>query len=101
MLKAIDINKRIEWSSKLDETEPKTIFVLKPQSGFDMLEFATGSKEEILALALNTIVEVKNFPGIESLTIKDVIMSLEINVLGELLQAINSLNRITGQDAKN
>lgn len=101
MLKAIDINKRIEWSSSFDTTEPKTIFVLKPQSGFDMLEFATGSKEEIMGLALGTVQEVRNFPNGENMSIKDILLSLEINVLGELLQAINNTNRITRQDEKN
>ena len=58
MLKGIDINKRIEYISKEDKEEEKTVFVLKPLSGADMLsltKFVDGnnmqlSGDDILAI---------------------------------------------------
>ncbi len=98
MIKGIDVNQRIEFLSKFDNSEPKTVFVLRPLSGFEMMEFSEGRKEDIYNMILKSVVEVKNF---EDNNIEKAINSLGIRVIGELIQFINEINNITEQDAKN
>ena len=40
MLKGIDLSQRIEFSSKEDKGDQKTIFVIRPLSGVEMLDVA-------------------------------------------------------------
>jgi hypothetical protein len=107
MLQGININERIEFISKDDNSEPKTIFVLKPFSGVDMLnisqQFKDGrlilSGEEILTILEKSIVEIKNFS--EAIPIKEIISRLPGTILGELITKIGIINNLTKEDQKN
>ena len=107
MLKGINVNERIEFISKDDNSEPKTIFVFKPITGADMIKISEGANgselkltsEKIFALLELTICEIKNFEPQGS--ISDMLKSLQPLVLTELVNEAMSLNRMTGQDRKN
>lgn len=95
MLKGIDVNQRIEFVSKFD-SEPKTIFVFQPISGIGMIELGGKSIVDILDKA---IVEVKNFQPEQPKI--DILKSLSISVVTELIEEATKINNITSQDAKN
>lgn len=102
MITGIDIKQRIEFVSKNDLTEPKTVFVLRPLSSLEMMEFSEKSNQSqaigILFYLEKSIVEVKNFATQD---IKEVIQSINVGLLGELIIAINKLNNVSGEEAKN
>lgn len=98
MLKGIDINQRIEFTYSKDIEEPKTVFVLRPLSGAEMLDFG-GSTSEIIKMVELSLVEVRNYP-IQG-TPAEIIKSLDLGVLGELIRKVNELCRLSEQDAKN
>lgn len=100
MIKGIDVDQRIEVSLSSDQEEVKTIFVIKPLSGLEIMEFSNGTKEDIFNMIVKSIVEVKNFNP-QGITTQEVIQRLEISDLGELINKINSINHITRQDQKN
>lgn len=107
MLKGIDVNQRIEFVSKDDVSEPKTVFILRPFSGIEMVSmsqfFDSGkmalSGDGVVAFLEKAIVEIKNFK--DGLSVKEAIQQLSGNVLGELVNEIASINNLTGQDQKN
>lgn len=101
MLKGIDIRQRVEFVSTQDTSEPKTIFVLKPLTSLEQMEFIgipSGSMDSILYYLTKSIVEIKNY---STQDIKEAINSISPIVLGELTQEINKLNNISGGEAKN
>lgn len=98
MLKGIDTNQRIEFSYSKDTEEPRTIFVLRPLSGAEMLEF-TGTTAEIVKMVELSLVEVKNYPT--GGTPAEILKTLELGVLGELIKKVNEICRLSEQDAKN
>lgn len=100
MIKVIDVNSRIEFVSSFDKTEPKTVFYLKPLSGIEMMSFTDGHKEDIFNMVISSVVDVKDYP-VEGKTVSEIINSLSITVLGELITKINSINNVTEQDQKN
>lgn len=107
MLKGIDVNQRIEFVSKEDKSDPKTVFVLRPFSGIEMVSmsqfFDEGkmvlSGEGILSFLEKSVVEIKNFK--EGLSVKEILSQLSGVVLGELVNEISLINNLTGQDQKN
>ena len=99
MLTGINVNERVEFSSKFDKNDPKTVFILRPLTGLEMLKFSSGSIEDIVKMVEASIVSVTDFSGAKE--IRDVINSLQMNVLGEVIQAINAINKVTEQDVKN
>lgn len=107
MLKGIDVNQRIEFVSKEDKSDPKTVFVLRPFSGIEMVSMSqffdsgkmTLSGDGIVAFLEKSIVEVKNFK--DGMSVKEIISQLSGAVLGELVNEIAAINNITGQDQKN
>lgn len=102
MLKGIDIRQRIEFVSSQDTSEPKTVFVLRPLSSIEMMEFSSSSeKGNIAAMKFyleNSIVEVKNFL---TENIEDAICSIDPMTLGEMITELNKINHITGDETKN
>lgn len=100
MIKAIDTSVRIEFSSKNDTTDPKTIFILRPLSGMEMMQFTGGGQDDVLKMVSSSLVDVKNFPSKWD-NIIDVCNMLSINTLGELISKINEINSVTEQDQKN
>ena len=100
MLQAIDINQRVKFVSRFDNSEPKTEFILKPLSGGDSLTIGAGGGENsIISMVAASIVEIKNFKGSDDTT--EIVKSLSLNVLNELLEKVNSLNNVTEEDEKN
>lgn len=99
MLTGININERVEFISKYDKNEPKTVFTMRPLTGLEMLNFSAGAKEDIVKMVESSVVSVKNFSGFTE--VRDILNSLSMNVLGELIEQTNKLNGITEEDAKN
>ena len=107
MLKGIDVNQRVEFSSKNDTSEPKTIFVFSPLSGIQMIDMSGMFKDgmakltgdAIVQFLSKCIVEIKNFEG-ETEKIK-ILNSLNPSVIGELIEEAGKLNNLTAQEAKN
>ncbi len=96
MLKGIDINQKIEFSSKTDKEETKTIFVLKPLSGIQMLEI-----NGIVSLLLEAIFEIKNPDVLGKDDIEKYLNTCSTGVLTELIDEINKINKITDDESKN
>lgn len=107
MLKGIDISQRIEFVSKTDQSDPKTVFVLRPFTGIEMVSLSqffdagkmTMTGNGIVEFIEKAIVEVKNYK--EGLTVRQVIESLSGQVIGELVSEISIINNLTEQDRKN
>lgn len=98
MLKGIDINQRIEFVSKNDKTEPKTVFVLRPLSGIERLNTISNSKYSIEKTLCLAIVEIKNN---KSMPVADYVKTLSLEVINELFGKINELNEMKDDDKKN
>lgn len=98
MIQGIDVNQRIEFVSENDKVEPKTIFVFRPLSGFEMLEIEDGEKGNLkIRKFLNeTICEIKGIENKESF-----INSLPIAILGELIKKANEINSFSEIETKN
>ncbi len=95
MLQGIDINQRIEFISAYDTTDPKTVFVFKPLSGFEMIKLSE-SGLDIQQFLQKTIAEIH---GVED---KDKFLtSLSVKILAELINKANEINKITEQEIKN
>ena len=112
MLTAINVAQRIEFSSPRDTGETKTIFILRPLSGLEMLEFRQFVKDGqinisgdyIVKLLNMSIVEVKNLNGLENrdhMDIEKVLKILDIQIITELIAEIGKLNNLREQDRKN
>lgn len=106
MIKGIDVNQRIEFSSVNDADEPKTIFVFRPLTAAEMMELVSDSDgnevklvgAKIFNFLEKCIVEVKNYPAGE---IKDVLSTLPMEVITELIKEMDRINKMSRQDSKN
>lgn len=106
MIKGIDVNQRIEFVSKNDNSEPKTIFVFRPLTAESMLSFAseqnngelklTGSK--IFDFLEMSIVEIKNY---QEGSVNELLRTLPPMIIAELVQEAGNINKMNGQDEKN
>lgn len=107
MIKGIDVNQRIEFVSKNDTEEPKTIFIIRPLTGEEKANFQDEGKAEIRLSGTRmydflaaSVVEIRNF-NIEG------DMRTKLNSIGddallaELIEAIGNLSNMTRQDQKN
>lgn len=107
MLKGIDVNERIEFVSKEDVSDPKTVFVFKLLSGAEMIGFSRFmedgqlklSGDNVIDFIDNSIVEIKNFSN--DLPKRSVISSLPANILTELFTQISKINNLSKGDEKN
>jgi len=107
MIGIIDIEQRIEFVSKDDNTEPKTVFVLRPLSGADMIDLSQFAEDGVLNLKgdylINMIdkstVEIKNINS--ALPKRKIIESLPVGVITELVAKVGEINNLTEQDRKN
>lgn len=100
MLKGIDARQRVEFSASND-TEPKTVFVLKPLTSLEMMSFVGIENDQMKSMKAYlkySIVEVKNY---HIQNIDDLIDSLDPKTLGELILEINKLNNVGSSEAKN
>ena len=108
MLKGIDISQRVEFSC-VDDVDPKTVFVLRPLSGLQMIDVAknmTDGKlvldaEYIQSILEKSIVEVKNPDIKDKKKIEEYISSLDSGTLTELVVEIGGINNMTGDEQKN
>lgn len=106
MLKGIDLNQRIEFSSKSDDSEPKTIFVFKPMDTEAMLKFSADSQNGQLKITGTkvfdflelSIIEINNY---QEGKISDLLRTFPISVIAELVEEAGSINKMTGTDQKN
>lgn len=95
MIQGIDVNQRIEFVSEKDSSEPKTVFIFKPLSGFEMLDVQDGGLD-LKRFIKRTIIEVK---GVED---KDLFLeSLPLSIVGELIKKANEVNKLTEEETKN
>jgi hypothetical protein len=101
MLKGIDTRQKIEYSLESD-TDPKTVFVLKPLSGLDKITltaaYAKSQEDGIRLFLRKSIVEIKNYSTAD---IDEAIETFSDEVIGELMGEINNINAKTGDDEKN
>lgn len=118
MIKGIDINQRINFSFKNDQSEPKTVFVLRPLSPTEFSEFskfdpetktAIVSKDSIISVLCNAVDEIRNYQigekTIDSAkdkeTKREVFMSLPMAELNEVFSEIIAMNKLGDIEAKN
>jgi len=107
VLKGIDINQKIEFVSKEDTSEPKTVFIFVPLSGADTIGMSgifEGGMAKLTGKAIvdfldKCIVEIKNFEG-ETDKIK-IISSLTTGVISELVTQASEINNLKAQETKN
>lgn len=105
MIQGIDVNKRIEFISKEDLSEPKTIFVFRPLTGSEMIDLGTSvdggniklSGQAIIDFIDKSLVEVKNFSDLPK---RQVLDSLSPSILAELVNTVSEINNITDKDKK-
>jgi hypothetical protein len=98
MLEGIDVGQRINFTSKKDKTEPKTVFVLRPLSGIDRLNILQSVDSSVQTALETSIVEIKNNNNISK---EDYIKTLDLSVLDELMEKINNISNIKDDDEKN
>jgi len=107
MLKGIDLAQRIDFSSSFDIEEPKTIFVLRPLSGVEVLsmaKFVSGteiSSDYLLELLKASVEEIKNPDIKEKHKVIEFLSSLKPNVLMELVNETSSINKLSAVEEKN
>ena len=109
MLKGIDLSQRIEFSSKEDKGDQKTIFVIRPLSGVEMLDVAKHvdngqlrlTKEYVMDVLGMTIVEVKNPSKKTNDEIKEFVSSLTPSIIMELVTEAGNINKFSGEEEKN
>lgn len=106
MIKGIDVNQRIEFSSVNDKDAEKTIFVFRPLTSAEMMDLASDAQGNTVKLVGSKIfeylklgiVEVRNYPAG---SIEDTLKSLPMDVITELVKEMGRINNMTEQEAKN
>lgn len=105
MLKGINVEERHELIYEKDNSDPKTIFILKPSTGFELTAYSAGDQKALSQMVIQSVVEIKNFDGKDSITdraeIGKALSSLSAGIIGDLMKKINQINGITGEDKKN
>ena len=104
MIKGIDINQRIEFVSKYDTDEVKTVFIFRPLKASEMMDVI--GAEASVALKGNKIIdyldmaicEIKNADFQDKRTFLDSLNSL---IISELVTQASVLNNMTTQEIKN
>jgi len=105
MRKPIDISQRYEITLADDE-EPKTIFVMRPLTGLEMINLSSFivngnlqlTEDNIYTILSKSIVDIKNFDVEGSIDQK--IKSLSVNDITELVLKVGEINNITDSDKK-
>lgn len=106
MIKGIDVNQRLEYVSKYDDAEPKTVFIFRPLTAEEKNNLSDDSGTvklvgtKIFDFLEKTIVEIRNFPIAG--TIREQLNSIsDENIVVELIQESGKLSNMTRQDQKN
>lgn len=104
MIKGIDVNQRIEFSLSVDDSEPKTIFVLRPLTAGEMMDLSSmtgkSAAERSFNLLEKSIVEVKNYDH-GNKAISDIVQTLPIVAINELSLKIAEINHLNEAERKN
>lgn len=108
MLKGVDARQKINFVSKQDTEEPKTIFVLRPLTGMammDMSDMLVDGKmvfkgDDIIKMLDNSIEDIQNHPDMETMGKIEVIKHLEVSILTELMDEITKINNLSDSDKK-
>ena len=108
MIKGIDVNQRIPFSSVNDTDEVKTVFIFQPMTAEALLNYVGGDQGGTLALSGDklfdflamSIVEIQGYDQMRG-TIKETLKTLPILVITELVTESGKINKITGTDQKN
>jgi hypothetical protein len=102
MLKGISSKQRIEFVSSVDESDPKTTFILRPLTCLEMMEMADlNAKGQIASITFyltRSIVEVKNF---SCSAVDEVIKEIDSSTMAELINELNRINHVSGEERKN
>lgn len=105
MLKALNVNSEIVFTSKDDKTEPKTEFILKPLTSIQKMEMFVGvdaksafKGDSLKKILLASIKEVRNF---DIKNIDEVIDVLPIETITELTLKVIDINGLTADEQKN
>lgn len=100
MLQGVDKLEQIRFTSVHDEEEDKTVFVLRPLSGTELMRSTNkdDSFESLMNLLKISIVSIENFSTND---VNEAIELLPSSVLTELLEQVNKLNHLTEDDQKN
>jgi hypothetical protein len=106
MIKMIDINERHEFVSKLDKSEPKTVFVLKNLNSIEygnaMLKFGESQPVEAMASVIRAcLIEIRQGGEVIKDITDDLIKSIPLQVLNEIQIEIMVKNTLSEDDAKN
>ncbi len=107
MIKGINIDERINFTPTSDVSEPKTVFVLRPLTSAELIGYGqlvnNGKLETVgddtICLLETCIVEIKNYDGFTDK--RDIIKSLPVDVMIELVSKCNEINHMWGNDRKN
>lgn len=111
MLPVIDVNQRVEFSISTD-TDPKTVFVLKPLSGtqqFSLLRNLirnedgayTTSEEYAVSLLQLAVVEIKNPDITDALGIEQYLQNISVGAISELIAKISEMTFVSEEERKN
>ena len=108
MLKGLDSRQKIEYVSKHDEDEPKTVFVIMPLTGVAMINLSTLNKkgkiqlkgEDVIDMLDGSVYEIKNHPDNDKLTKREILEALEFPIIEELMAEVQKINNLTEDDKK-
>lgn len=98
MIIGVDLKQRVEFISSQDISEPKTVFIFKPLSGFEMMGFMDLSENNSKMFDyLNACIEsIQNAEGSK----EEYLKSLPIKVIAELLNKALEVNNLSVADKK-
>ena len=107
MIRGIDVTQRIEFISKEDKDEDKTVFVLKPLTASEVINISgmmTSGKAKtgdyMFELVSLSVVQIKN-PDKKGEEVKDFLGTLPANILVEIADEVNKLVNISEKERKN
>ena len=107
MLKGININQRVEFASKEDDSTPKTIFVIKPLSGMDRISLASllegdnGTERYLNETIRKSLVEIKNPDINDADEAFNFVSNLSMGIITELLEKIKDKSEMSREEEKN
>lgn len=110
MLQGINTQERVRFSSVLDKSEPKTVFVLRPLTGFEVfaLEKLNDMKSEKMSveyareLLKLSVLEIENYDFPEKdASVSEKLETLPFYSILEIAGQVKKLMVLTSEDEKN
>ena len=106
MIEGLNIKNTIEFTSKNDVSDPKTVFVLRPLKAHEILDAGNVSDgkmrlsgQYVVQMIESSVVEIRNY-NTEG-TIREKVESLPLSVMTELINKISEINNLSEKEAKN